>query len=75
MDAISREKRALFLLDRMLRISGVVLEGRLLDQQQALALWQAHAWQPSAVGQPWPVDPAGMQERRFEGLHAAAPQW
>jgi hypothetical protein len=74
-DAISREKRALFLLDRMLRISGVVLEGRLLDQQQALQLWQAHAWQPASEGQPWPVDQPGIDQVPAAAVDQLVPQW
>jgi hypothetical protein len=65
----------LFLLSQQLEISGAAVEGQMLGQVEALALWQAHAWQPASVGQPWPVDPAGMQEQRFPALETAAPEW
>ena len=51
---------ALFLLKRG-QLSGAVLEGKVLDQQQAQQLWNAWCWQPASEGQPWPaMDPGGQ---------------
>ena len=91
MDAISRERRCLFLLSQQLQIVGVAVEGKVLSQAEALALWLAHAWQPACEGQPWPVqgearvdsplhaDPVGAQPPR-DRLHAVVdadhpPDW
>ena len=69
-------RTVLFLLSQPeLQIAGAVVQGRVLPAAEAQQLWQAHAWQPASVGQPWPVDPAGMQEQRFPALETAAPEW
>jgi len=47
-------RRALFLLDRQSRITGVAWEGQLLSADQASALWRAHRWEPIKPGQSWP---------------------
>lgn len=67
----------MFLLGQQLEISGVVLEGKLLDQQQALQLWRQWSWEPACEGQPWPVvaDQAGMQGQAIPAPETAAPEW
>lgn len=54
--APARPRLALFLLSQQLEISGAVIEGRWLDSMEALQLWTAWEWQPSAPEQSWPRD-------------------
>jgi hypothetical protein len=61
----------LFLLSPRLRISGAVLQGRVLDQQQALQLWASWCWRPAIEGQAWPVVPPGQEAQQDRQV----PQW
>ncbi len=46
----------LFLLDSTgQHITGAAHKGKLLDQNQALELWQKHLWQPANAKQHWPI--------------------
>jgi len=43
------------------RLSGAVVQGKVLDRSEALKLWQAHAWQPASEGQEWPQDQPAVE--------------
>ena len=55
------------------QIAGAVLDGKVLSADQALQLWQAHAWQPAVEGQAMPVVPPGVAKNRAPRLQE--PQW
>lgn len=65
----------LFTLTPQLRVCGAVLDGKVLDQQQALALWASWIWRPAIEGQPWPLNLPGleMQENPMQDL--PEPDW
>ena len=51
-------RRALFLLDHRTRqITGAIANGKVLNPDEALTLWQRHRWRPTAPGQHWPEAP------------------
>jgi hypothetical protein len=57
----SPDRFALFLLDQKLQVVGAAAEGKLLDQRQASALWDAWPWVPASPHQPMPHTPPGQQ--------------
>ena len=72
----SERRTALFLLSfqgQTLVISGAAIEGKLLDQQQALVLWASWCWRPAIEGQAWPVLPPGQEAH--QDRQVPAPQW
>lgn len=51
-------RRALFLLDHRTRqITGAIVNGKVLNPDEALTLWQRHRWRPTEPGQHWPEAP------------------
>lgn len=58
---VDADKRVLFLLTPLGQISGAVVQGKVLDQRQASALWDAWPWVPASPHQPMPHTSPGQQ--------------